>query len=129
MSTVTFLSGVIAHNSFFSSAQAIKLPLASKYMPFARPAGCMNVDSLPSTLHSRMRSFGWSVKKTLPLMSHVGPSVNWKSPASFSSFAPGAMTLSATTGEKPARPKQIHPARRINGFFAIIRNNLRQSKN
>jgi hypothetical protein len=38
------------------------------------------------------------------------------------------MTLSATAGEKPARPKQIHPARRINGFFAIIRNNLRQSK-
>jgi hypothetical protein len=38
------------------------------------------------------------------------------------------MTLSATAGEKPARTKQIHPARRINGFFAIIWNNLRQSK-
>jgi hypothetical protein len=38
------------------------------------------------------------------------------------------MTLSAMAGEKPARPKQIHPARSINGFFAIIRNNLRQSK-
>jgi hypothetical protein len=64
----------------------------------------------------------------LPFVSHVGPSANLRSLASFSSFAPGAMTLSATAGEKPARPKQINPARRANNFFAIIRNNLRQSK-
>ena len=63
-------------------------------MPLARPAGCRNVESLPSTLHFRMRSFGWSVKKTLPSASHVGPSVNSKSPASFSSLAPGAITPS-----------------------------------
>ena len=55
------------HSSFFSSAQAIRLPCASKHMPLARPAGCRNVESLPSTLHFMMRSLGWSVKKTLPV--------------------------------------------------------------
>jgi hypothetical protein len=40
-----------------------------------------------------MRLFGWSVKKMLPSLSHVGPSVNLKLPASFSSFAPWATTL------------------------------------
>src|ERR1035437_5591339 len=81
------------HNSVFSSAQAMRLPLPSKYIPLARPAGSRNVDNLPSTLHFMMRLFGWSVKKTLPSLSHVGPSANWKSPESFSSFAPAAMTL------------------------------------
>src|SRR5262245_61668550 len=84
------------HNSVFSSAQASRLPCASKHMPLARPAGSMNVDNLPSTLHFMIRLFGWSVKKTLPSLSHVGPSVNLNSPASFSSFAPGAMTEEAS---------------------------------
>src|SRR5579863_10491061 len=53
----------------------------------------MNVDSLPSTLHSMMRLLGWSTKKTLPDLSQVAPSVNLKPPESFCSVAPGAMTL------------------------------------
>src|SRR5215472_9179899 len=52
----------------------------------------MKVESLPSTLHLRMRSLGWSVKKTFPSLSHAGPSVKEKSPASFWSDAPGAIT-------------------------------------
>jgi hypothetical protein len=67
----------------------------------------MNVDSFPSTLHSMMRSFGWSTKKTLPFLSHVAPSVNAKSPASFWSFAPGATTPWAKT----AFVMKIKPAR------------------
>ena len=38
---------------------------------------------------------GWSVKKTLPAASAVGPSVKEKSPASFSTVAPGARRSSA----------------------------------
>ena len=33
----------------------------------------MKVESLPSTLHFRMRSLGWSVKKTLPSASRGRP--------------------------------------------------------
>src|SRR5882762_9705526 len=54
----------------------------------------MNVDCLPSMLHSIMRSLGWSVKKTFPSASHVGPSVNSKPPASFFRVWPGAILLS-----------------------------------
>src|SRR4051812_34917741 len=81
------------HNSFFSSAQARRLPLASKHRPLDRPHGCRKVLSLPSVLHFRMRSLGWSVKKTLPSASAAGPSVKAKSPASFSNLAPGAIRL------------------------------------
>src|SRR5690606_23880761 len=62
------------------------------------PAGFMNSDSFPSTLHFRMRLFGWSVKKILPALSQVGPSVKLNSCASRSSFAPGAMTLDEFVG-------------------------------
>src|SRR6185503_5633785 len=80
----------IDQSSFFSSAHAIRLPALSKYVPLLRPAGCTKVVSLPSTLDFMMRSLGWSVKKTLPSLSAAGPSVNEKSPESFSRFAPGA---------------------------------------
>src|ERR1039458_6965497 len=86
-------------SSFFSSAHAIRLPLASMYIPLARPEGCRKVDRTPSTLHSMIRLLFWSVKKTLPLASQVGPSVNENSPESFSSLASGAITLCA---EAPA---------------------------
>src|SRR5262245_66039450 len=82
-------------SSFFSSAQAHRFPLASKQRPLDRPHGLRKVDSLPSMPHLRMRSLGWSVKKTLPSASAAGPSVNWKSPASFSTLAPEATGLSA----------------------------------
>src|SRR5271170_141882 len=85
----------MVQSSVFSSAHAIRLPLASMYIPLARPEGCMKVESTPSTLHSMMRLLFWSVKKTLPMASQVGPSVNEKSLESFSSFAPGAITLCA----------------------------------
>ena len=46
-----------------------------------------------------MRSFGWSVKKTLPSASAAGPSVNAKSPASFSTVrAGGAQVLESGRG-------------------------------
>ena len=57
-STVIVLSGAIDHSSFFSSAQAMRLPDTVMNIPFARPAGCMNVESFPSVLHRRIRSFG-----------------------------------------------------------------------
>src|SRR5580700_9477113 len=95
MSTVTFLSGAMDHSLCFSSAHAIRLPLASMYMPLARPDGCMKVERTPSTLHSIIRLLFWSVKKTLPLASQVGPSVNEKSLESFSSLASGATTPAA----------------------------------
>src|SRR5271154_5765993 len=82
-------------SSFFSSAHAIRLPLASMYIPLARPEGCMKEESTPSTLHSMMRLLFLSVKKPLPLESQVGPSVKENSLESFSSFAPGAITLCA----------------------------------
>ena len=56
--TVVLPSGAIAHSSFFSSAQAMRRPSAAKYMPLERPAGCRKVDSSPSALHLRIRSFG-----------------------------------------------------------------------
>ena len=55
----------------------------------------MKVVSTPATLHSMIRSLGWSVKKILPLASQVGPSVNEKPLDSRSSLAPGAITLCA----------------------------------
>src|SRR4051794_25379651 len=70
----------------------MRFPCASKQSPFDRPHGPLNVESLPSTDHFRIRSFGWSVKKTLPSASDAGPSVNLNSPASICSFAPGATT-------------------------------------
>src|SRR5688500_8081504 len=82
------------HTALFSSAQAIRSPAGAKYMPLARPAGSRNVDSRPSVLHFRMRSLGWSVNSTFPSGSHVGPSVNAKPPASFSTVASGATTRS-----------------------------------
>src|SRR4030095_15576311 len=82
------------HRAVFSSAQAIRSPPGAKYMPLARPAGWRNVDSWPSVLHFRMRSLGWSVNSTFPSGSHVGPSVNAKPPASFSTVASGATTRS-----------------------------------
>ena len=78
------------HSAFFSSAQAHRRPWPSKHSPLARPAGWRNVDSLPSTLHSKMRSLGWSVKNTLPFASQAGPSVNANPSASFCNCAPGA---------------------------------------
>src|SRR3954470_13158683 len=80
-------------SSFFSSAQAHRLPLLSKQSPLARPHGCMNVESLPSTLHFMIRSFGWSVKKIFPSASQAGPSVNSNSPESLCGDSPGAMSL------------------------------------
>src|SRR5688572_27659857 len=77
-------------------------------MPLARPAGWRNVDSRPSVLHFRMRSLGWSVNSTFPSASHVGPSVNAKPPASFSTVASGATTRSPLLhGMVP--PAQVRP--------------------
>jgi hypothetical protein len=56
--TVAFPFLEMDQSSFFSSAQAIRLPLASKYIPLLRPAGFRNVVSFPSTLHFRIRSLG-----------------------------------------------------------------------
>ncbi len=67
-------------------------------MPLDRLLGFMNTESLPLTLHFMIRSFGWSVKYTLPSGSQVAPSVNSNSPASFSTLAPGAVTLVISTG-------------------------------
>jgi len=75
-----------------------------------------------------MRLFGWSVKKTLPLASHVGPSVKAKSPASFSSFAPGAITLYAATSGTFASRKQIKPTSNTHGFPNFMQTNLRWLK-
>src|SRR5580692_8338231 len=105
-------------SSFFSSAQAIRLPLASIYIPLARPDGCMKVESAPSTLHSMMRLLFWSVKKTFPMESHVGPSVNEKSLESFSSVAPGAMTLCpAAQTKEVAKTPTTPPAELENAFI------------
>ena len=46
------------HSSFFWSAQAQRLPLRSKLNPLERPDPSINVESLPSVLHIRIRSFG-----------------------------------------------------------------------
>src|ERR1022692_549144 len=119
-------------SSFFSSAHAIRLPLASMYMPLARPEGCMKVESTPFTLHSMMRLLFWSVKKTLPLASQVGPSVNEKSLESFSSFAPGATTLcaEAPTNEAANAPTTIAIACRdifiLQGYRVCAAGSMRQ---
>ena len=99
--TVTFFAGSIIHISFFSSAQAQRLPWASKHRPLDRPQGFMKVVSLPSVLHFMIRSLGWSVKNTLPWASAAGPSVNSNPPASTVSFAPGAM-IGTLGGREPA---------------------------
>ena len=42
----------------FSSAQAIRLPSLSKYVPLERPAGLSQSEVVPSVLHLTMRSLG-----------------------------------------------------------------------
>jgi hypothetical protein len=112
--TVALPSLAMDHSSFFSSAQAIRFPARSKYIPLLRPAGWRKVVSLPSTLHFRMRSLGWSVKKTLPAASAVGPSVKAKPSASFSTWAPGARRSSkARAGAARARAKRAGTAIRV----------------
>src|SRR5688500_17919015 len=101
-------------SSFFSSAQATRLPVRSKYIPLLRPAGWRNVERVPSTLHFRIRSLGWSVKKTFPAASAVGPSVKEKSPASFSTVAPGARRSSeATAGRATASATRAETTMRL----------------
>src|SRR6266446_7815143 len=111
--TVALPAGSTRQSSFVASAQAQRFPWASKHSPLARPHGCRKVESFPSVLHFRMRSLGWSVKKTFPCASQAGPSVNANPSASFCKLSPGAMILlsAASNCAQTRLPSRISIAR------------------
>src|SRR5882724_1442689 len=90
-STVTLPRVSIDHSCSCSSAQAIRLPFLSKYIPLERPAESKKTDSLPSVSYSHILLLGWSVKKILPRLSTAGPSVKLNWPDTSTGTVPAAI--------------------------------------
>ncbi len=71
-------------------SQMIRRPLASKPRPFARPVGSRNTVALSSGPSFMVRLRGTSSNSRKPSGLQAGPSLNFRSPTTFSKVAPGA---------------------------------------